>query len=320
MMDSAKLSISDIVSTIIFICVAIGTLLSNTLLIRILLRKERMQNTTNILIVALAVSDCLVAIPMILPCTVLLVVRKELFEDHFTCLANSAVLMGQPLVSGFLLLLVSLDRWIAINHPLRYSALVTPRRVKICIGITWVYFSFIAVLPLFGWNTMKRREETGHPIPKCHMRYIMTASYALFIQFHTIPMAITMVALYANIYCIARRQVRRIHTMEAAVNQAMSSKSRKGLRVLVIMTMAFLLSWLPIIVSIPLEFEFYTIEFVVETKVKILDLLGGLYFANAMFNPIFFILTKGEMRKEAKLMLLCKKEKDLDITNSNQTT
>ncbi len=62
----------------------------------------------------------------------------------FTCAANYCFII----VSMATLMFISADRYIAVRHALRYQQIVTPRRVGLVIGYTWIQGLIFAIIPV----------------------------------------------------------------------------------------------------------------------------------------------------------------------------
>ena len=58
------------------------------------------------------------------------------------------------------LVVISLDRYIAVTHPITYPNLMTSKKAKLLIAGAWILSFVICFPPLVGWND-KEAVEVG---------------------------------------------------------------------------------------------------------------------------------------------------------------
>ncbi len=57
------------------------------------------------------------------------------------------------------LVVISLDRYIAVTHPITYPNLMTSKKAKLLIAGAWILSFVICFPPLVGWND---KDEEAH--------------------------------------------------------------------------------------------------------------------------------------------------------------
>ena len=57
------------------------------------------------------------------------------------------------------LVVISLDRYIAVTHPITYPNLMTSKKAKLLITGAWILSFVICFPPLVGWNDKDELEE-----------------------------------------------------------------------------------------------------------------------------------------------------------------
>ncbi|XP_037084829.1 orexin receptor type 2-like [Pollicipes pollicipes] len=129
-------------------------LVGNALVCIAVLRNHTMRTVTNIFIVNLAVADFLVLL-FCLPPTVTVDVTQTWFFGNVACKVITSLQWMSVAVSVLTLTFISLDRWYALCHPLRFLA--TARWAKKAIVMIWIVSIAISV-PYMVWTEV-------HPFP-----------------------------------------------------------------------------------------------------------------------------------------------------------
>ncbi|ELT98359.1 hypothetical protein CAPTEDRAFT_204514 [Capitella teleta] len=137
--------------------VSVLMILSNILTIVVYVKTEQLQTPTNLLVCNQSIIDGLMSItgqPYLLLNYTQWGIKKAmqskgvcLFGLCFVRLTNIGSLVG--------ILVLSIERSVAIFCPFRYYTLVTDMTVRMVIILSWLFFSFFAILPLLGHNTWK---------------------------------------------------------------------------------------------------------------------------------------------------------------------
>uniref|UniRef100_A0A3Q1JEY8 G-protein coupled receptors family 1 profile domain-containing protein n=1 Tax=Anabas testudineus TaxID=64144 RepID=A0A3Q1JEY8_ANATE len=95
----------------------------------------RLHTPTNFLLLSLAVSDFFVGLNMSFQ--IMLIDGCWLLSDHMCTLYFVLDYVGTCTSIG-IMVLISIDRYVAICYPLHYSTKVTPKRVQVCVSLCWI--------------------------------------------------------------------------------------------------------------------------------------------------------------------------------------
>ncbi|NWR26626.1 HRH2 protein, partial [Tachuris rubrigastra] len=98
-------------------------------------------------IVSLAITDLLLAL-LVLPFSAFYELAKEWPFGSTLCNIYSSLDVMLCTASILNLFLISLDRYIAVTTPLRYSQLVTPPRVAVGLVVIWTVSLMVSFLPI----------------------------------------------------------------------------------------------------------------------------------------------------------------------------
>ncbi|XP_071791219.1 G-protein coupled receptor 52-like [Asterias amurensis] len=146
-----------ILEAILVIGVAFLTLISNIMNITVLLTTPAFRNSHGYLLLSLSVADLgtgAVAALSIYPSATLRVSPNSWPYGDTVCLISASILQICLSNSGFTLCLMSIERYIAVAHPLKYSRLVTTRKTLILIAIGWLtaVLLFVVSVPKYMYT------------------------------------------------------------------------------------------------------------------------------------------------------------------------
>lgn len=173
----------------------------------------RLWTKSNTLIASLAAMDFLVSGPF-----GLFNVSLRYFIDIFgvdLCKFNLINAITFPIeklpyfASSAIVVSIAVDRYVAIVHCLRYDVLVTPFKIRVAIGMSWVYAFVLCSFPLFY---LVRREL----IP-CTYPFSPTLNNAVDMGNHFILSTLLFV-IYTRIFFITIKQQRRIHVQSIEIH------------------------------------------------------------------------------------------------------
>ncbi|XP_033126873.1 prokineticin receptor 2-like [Anneissia japonica] len=295
-----KLTLIILYALIIFVC-GVG----NSLLIIIILSRRRLRSVTNLLIANLAFSDLLLAI-WCAPFNFHNKLIEHWIFGPVLCTIMNSVLMISMFASVNTLLVISIDRYHGIFHPLRPR--MRKSTLSLIIVLIWVV-SFLVCIPTLlyaktesGWDCKTKREVVScveywkdtHP-------YAMP-SYLMFIAVFEflIPMLI-MSFIYVRIalqlwlhrappgYVTSERQ-----------REITSIRKQKTIPMLITVVVAFGICWAPWHVYNLLQaFHFqYNLDSEFSNHVPVYSILEGVAMFNCVINTIVYFALSPVFRKE----------------------
>ena len=149
----SSLDYTVVVSTIIFHAATLPfTILLNLLVIAAVATKGRLQRKSNIALACLATADLMVGIigqPLMIAVTITTLQGKTTSE---TCsIQTAAKLSNNFFIFSSLahLVLMSVDRYLAIMHPYKYMFIVTKFRLLVASAVAWIFCSILHLFLLF---------------------------------------------------------------------------------------------------------------------------------------------------------------------------
>jgi len=131
----------------------------NLLVISAVRISSKLRGPTNTIIVSLAIADLLLGV-LVLPLSAMYeVTDRWLFGKHL-CFIWLSVDVWTCTASILHLVAISMDRYIAVTHPVTYPNIMTSKRTKLLIASVWAISFIICFPPLVGWGDSKGSNST----------------------------------------------------------------------------------------------------------------------------------------------------------------
>ena len=231
------------------------------------------------------------------------------------------------------LMMLSIDRYLAIARPLFYPLEMTKSRAIILCFVLWMYSAFWAFLPLFGVSSYECFiAYIGRCKAEDWSKYGLNFAFAISVVSGTYGLAlIAMVYVYWKIARVIRNQLQRIRDVTycegkvPAINKEDNRPSNtnnrakmvkklnqnKGVVTLIVVTLVYLICWSPF--CILLFIEIGTGEKVKGPYSSVAMLVG---FANSCCNPVIYSIKYRRFRL-AIMNMFGKKNFVLNFSVSN---
>lgn len=270
-------SIAGILIPLIYIIVCVVGLGGNTLVIHIILHYSQAQSVTNIYILNLAIADELFMLG--LP---FLAVQNALLSWPFGSLMCRLVMTVDAInqfTSIFCLTVMSIDRYLAVVHPLQSSRWRRPRVAKIVNATVWAV-SIVIVLPVVVFADVLQ-DDGNCSIVWPEPAEVWKASFIIYTATVGFFCPLLVICLcYLLIVIKVRNSGRRVRS--TSIRRRKSEK--KITKMVVIVVAVFVFCWLP----------FYILN-IVNLLVLLPGEFRGLYYfvvvlsyANSCANPILY--------------------------------
>ena len=288
--------------TLIGICVV--TFCGNLAVCATVYIHRALRTTTNYLIASLAFADLLVSL-FSMPFRINFI----LHNDHWCLdLKACALWVWIDLVacssSVGSLAAVSIERFVAVKHPLRYPVLMTRGTGLKMIGFVWLYSTICASLGNYNW-TFNRVETFAGCRKNDPLFYTVVASLVFFL-----PVGIVVTA-YTYLTKIALLQRRRTLTssVRPTANPDHNRKSFRRSRVLHELKAAkmmacvvgmFCVSWVPFFILVLLSFWHRLPSMPPEVHDTFVVILPNL---NSSVNPFLYMAFTRELREQVAKMV-----------------
>ncbi|GMR60747.1 hypothetical protein PMAYCL1PPCAC_30942, partial [Pristionchus mayeri] len=207
---------------IVVLLMIVCTMAGNAMVCLAVLLVRTLKQPPNFLLVSLAVADFFVGcIVMPLGLTQLLTENNKWILPSFLCGVYTVLDLALCTASIVNLCMISVDRYLAISRPLRYSAQRTTKRILYYIAVVWIAAAIVS-LSSITFLIMKPRNETTETcdVPQNPAYQIGATIIAFYAP------TLIMVIVYVKIWSAAKRLARqdKILGVESYVNKAIPDR------------------------------------------------------------------------------------------------
>ncbi|XP_048037720.1 olfactory receptor 1500-like [Megalobrama amblycephala] len=122
---------------VLLFCIYIAVITGNSLIVVLFVIERSLHKPMYIILLSLSFSDigfCTVALPK--------VISRYWFNDgyiaFYVCLFQRQLIHYFGTLNSLIMMIMALDRYLAICYPLRYPVLMTNRTMRLLIGFSWV--------------------------------------------------------------------------------------------------------------------------------------------------------------------------------------
>ncbi|XP_007569405.1 trace amine-associated receptor 13c-like [Poecilia formosa] len=273
------------------------TMIVNLLVIIAIMHFRQLHTSTNVLIVSLAFSDFIMGFLLFF-----LVFKIDgcWYLGNIMCALNTA--LGFIVASSSVgnMVLISIDRYVAICDPLHYPTKVTLKRTQVSVSVCWTC-SLV-------YSTVILKEDLQQPgrfnscVGECTFEIGLTGFIVDLLLTFLLPVTVIII-LYVTVFVVAVSQIRAMRSHVAAVSHQRSGKPKKSeikaARTLGVVIVVFLLCLCPYFCVSVLSPE------------SIFSSLSGaylliLYYVNSCLNPLIYALFYPWFRKSVKIIVTLK--------------
>ncbi|XP_035384947.1 trace amine-associated receptor 3-like [Electrophorus electricus] len=285
-----RLSVVQVLMYILMLPTIFMTVFGNLLVIITISHFKQLQSPTNLIILSLALVDCMMGC-LVMPFSMVRWVEGCWFMGDMFCKIHSGMDMTLSIASILHLCLVSIDRYIAICEPLKYQMKMTNTIVVFCLTVMWLFsliFSFGIVVSKVNVQGLETLAMSNTCLGFCALTFNKQWTVITSLLNFFLPGTI-MSSLYLKIFFVARKQAKVICEGTAVVRSREAKghyseqRERKAAKTLGIVMGFFLLCWLPYFMTNLIDpfFNFMT-------PADVFDSLIWLAYFNSMCNPLIY--------------------------------
>lgn len=254
---------------------------------------RQLQTPTNIILLSLAVSDLLVGATVV-PIAVIIFQNCKILR-RIVCILQLLVSFILTSASVGNMVLISVDRYLAICYPLRYPLVLTTDRLKISVSLCWLISIIYNIIMLK--DQLPSADFSSPCYQKCKLvKNNVADGVDMFLTFIG-PLSVIIV-LYMRVFVVAMSQARtlRSHISATATNtMTIKQSTLKAARTLGIVLLVFIFCFCPYYIPSP------TGQDTMSSLVYMFQL--WLLYANSTFNPLIYAIFYPWFRKAIKIIV-----------------
>ncbi|XP_076012978.1 trace amine-associated receptor 13c-like [Genypterus blacodes] len=279
--------------------VSLITVFLNLLVIISISHFRQLHTPTNLLLLSLATSDLFVGF-LLMPVEIIYIESCWFLGDLLCSLYYVLdYMISSAAVAN--MVLISVDRYVAICHPLSYPSKITQNRVKLCVCLCWMFSAIYSSLLLNDHLGQPGRSNSCYG--ECVVVINSTAGVVDLVITFLIPISVIIV-LYSRVFVVALSQARAIRSHIATLTHRSGTvkakkSERKAARTLGIVIVVFLICFCP---------YYYPILIGQETLIDASSAAFEIWLAHfsSCVNPIIYAFFYPWFRKSIKLIVTLK--------------
>ncbi|CAD6233774.1 GSCOCG00007270001-RA-CDS [Cotesia congregata] len=273
-------------------------LVGNSFVIAVVYRSPRMRTVTNFFIVNLAVADVLVIV-FCLPATLVGNILVPWVLGRFMCKTVSYIQGVSVAASVYSLVAVSLDRFLAIWWPMKCQ--ITKRRARMIIVVIW-FIALTATSPwLLFFDLIKYGDDPEMrfcverwPRPQDGTLFFLIGNLLLCYVLPMILISLCYILIWIKVW---RRNI-PTDTKDAQMERIQQKSKVKVVKMLVVVVILFVLSWLPLyVIFARIKLGGEQAEWEEEVQMIATPIAQWLGSSNSCINPILYAFFNKKYRR-----------------------
>ena len=328
---SKPLDTLNLVYSIYLVIVMVAAFFGNVFVCFVIAKSPKLRNQSVFhLLFSLAVSDILVSI-LSLPIKLHMGLHNQQFcmDDVKICwfFFLSDILANCSSVTH--LLMISVQRFVAMMFPFESHIILSRRRIDLLIGFVWIYAVLWSSLCTFNWSNPKMPSITLAETPTIRTCFNSNPIYwtVLWVAVFIIPLFI-MGCLQAAILHSVKSHTRNILRMERDADRVSRMRRReiKVAKTVSIVYAAFTICWLPVcLLTVTASwcnscFTKFRMENPKVFVVIFLVFTSMLPILSSTLNPFIYVISGDDFRKSIRALFKNKRPRDSRMPLRNAST
>uniref|UniRef100_A0A3Q4GN85 Opiate receptor-like 1 n=1 Tax=Neolamprologus brichardi TaxID=32507 RepID=A0A3Q4GN85_NEOBR len=255
---------------VVYMIVCVIGLVGNFLVMYVIIRYTKMKTATNIYIFNLALADSLFLATLPFQGTDLYLGFWPF--GNTLCKVMVSIDYYNMFTSTFTLTVMSIDRYVAVCHPVKALDMRTPHKAKVVNICVWVLASAFGVPATFLGNCI-----VALPEPKTHWDPVFGT--CVFVFSFLIPVAIISIC-----YSLMVKRLRSVRILSGSKEK--DRNLRRITRMVLVVVAAFVVCWTPIQIMVLAQFLGFNLSSLF--TVVLMHFCIALGYVNSSLNPVLY--------------------------------
>ncbi|XP_056401923.1 B2 bradykinin receptor-like [Hyla sarda] len=224
----------------------------------------------------------------------------------FMCVAIFSLFLLNLYSSIYLLMMVSIERYLALVKPMSVSWLKSPRQAKVNCGIIWM-FAVGLCLPNMVFRKVKFNEKSNATVcisDRSSTNWFAATDIIINVLGFLVPLVVTSFCT-SQIIHVLRNNSRKLFKKD--------NKERKAIWLVLSVFLVFIVCWLPLNISTFIytlhEFKVFLPCMVKSINSIVYNMSIYLVYSNSCINPVIYSMLGNQFRQKVREVfrrLLCK--------------
>uniref|UniRef100_A0AAZ1XWZ6 Nociceptin receptor n=1 Tax=Oreochromis aureus TaxID=47969 RepID=A0AAZ1XWZ6_OREAU len=264
---------------VVYMIVCVIGLVGNFLVMYVIIRYTKMKTATNIYIFNLALADSLFLATLPFQGTDLYLGFWPF--GNTLCKVMVSIDYYNMFTSTFTLTVMSMDRYVAVCHPVKALDMRTPHKAKVVNICVWVLASAFGVPATFLGNVEEHENSleciVALPEPKSHWDPVFGT--CVFVFSFLIPVAIISIC-----YSLMVKRLRSVRILSGSKEK--DRNLRRITRMVLVVVAAFVVCWTPIQIMVLAQFLGFNLSSLF--TVVLMHFCIALGYVNSSLNPVLY--------------------------------
>ncbi|XP_051815329.1 trace amine-associated receptor 13c-like [Acanthochromis polyacanthus] len=283
-------------ATLVYIllsCISLLTVILNLLVIISISHFRNLHTPTNLLLLSLAVSDVFLGLLMFFQ---IVLIDGCWFLGDFMCTLYHYLPYTITSASIGTMVMISIDRYVAVCYPLHYSIQITQQRVQNCVCLCWI--SSVIFPTLLLKDSLKQPGRYNSCVGECVFVIDYISGLVDVICSFIVPITIIIV-LYVRVFVVAVSQAHAMHSQlvpnKHSVRATVQKSELKAARTLGVVVVVFIICMCP----------YYCVALTGQDIVLhgTSAIVICVFYLNSCLNPIIYAFLYPWFRKSVKLIV-----------------
>ena len=277
-----------VVIYILSFSLALLTVLLNLLVIVSISHFRQLHTPTNLVLLSLACADLLIGL-LLVPLDAQYFISSCWLLGPWFCTVFHILVYTLTSSSVASVMLVSLDRYVAICQPLHYTSEVTMGRVQLAVGLCWS----CSVL----YNSSLVSVRVGLQVATCQGNCMLVMDYSSVLVDLLVTVVVpvsVMVVLYLQVFTAALYQTRKMRSSQAGTGTVIRRSELKAALTLGVVVVVFLVCFCPAFTLMVQDISDHNAAWFWS---------GWLLYSNSCMNPLLYALFYPWFRRTIRLII-----------------
>ncbi|XP_060075824.1 dopamine receptor 2-like [Ylistrum balloti] len=282
--------------------IMICTIIGNTLSIAVIIRTKVLRTPSGNFIISLAAADLMVGACVVPFSFVSASQGKWIFSDQ-VCTFVGFLQFYSTTLSISNLLVLTIDRWISVTRPLKYTRWMTNKTSYVCIAFIWIAVFLIdipMVFPAVGHFRDMRKVYICSPQWQTNLAYTF-----VLIAVYLLPSFTMVLVLNLRLFCLSRKHRLKMNSIERQTQSRNSLSSMKSKIVIFTIVLTFEISWMP----------YFVVEIIRLFSLAVVDnnvtfIVSWVAVCNSFMNSVIYTCLNRKFREGIRILFRCQKQPD----------